>query len=74
METAHDRLKLAGIGVDIADGENAGPVGSNADVSIATRLFSTAMPQLATGPSFMVRPKNGSIVSHEIFVIALSLS
>ena len=31
------------------------------------------MPQFATGPSFMVSPKNGSMVSQEIFETQLSL-
>ena len=31
------------------------------------------MPQFATGPNFMVRPKNGSKVSHVILETTLSL-
>src|SRR6202021_2039815 len=47
-----------------------GTLVSKAEVSTGTRLFSSAMPQFATGPSFMVRPKNGNRVSHVIFEIA----
>ena len=50
-----------------------GTLVSKAAVSTGTRLFSSAMPQFATGPSFMVRPKNGSIVSHASFEMVLSL-
>ena len=40
-----------------------GTLVSKAEVSTGTRLFSSATPQFATGPSFMVSPKNGSMAS-----------
>ena len=46
-----------------------GTLVSNADVSTGTRLFSSAMPQFATGPSFMVSPKNGSMASQAMWKV-----
>jgi hypothetical protein len=39
------------------------PLVSNFSVSTGIRLSFSSMPQFATGPSFMVRPKNGSSAS-----------
>ena len=45
-----------------------GTLVSNVAVSTGTRLFVAGRcPSSATGPSFMVRPKNGSMASQAIF-------
>jgi len=47
-------FSLPGIGVDVADRKNAGHAGLESRKSRpGTRLFSSAMPQFATGPSFI---------------------
>ena len=60
VEAGQDQLQLAGVGVDVADGENARHVGLEFSVFDRDEVFVRFRPQSATGPSFMVRPKNGS--------------
>src|SRR4051794_4979920 len=74
MEAAEDQLQLAGIGVYVTDRKNPGHARFESRRLHGTRLFSRAMPQFATGPSFIVSPKNGSIVSQATFEMLLSVA
>jgi len=57
---------------DVADGEDAGTLVSKAAVSTGTDVLQRDAP-IGDGPIFMVRLKNGSMVSQAIFETALSL-
>ena len=64
VEAAEDELELSRIGVDVADGENAR--GARLElfrVGRESRFSCRLRPQSAIGPSFIVRPKNGSMSS-----------
>ncbi len=73
VEAGENELQLDGIGVDVTDGKDAGRrrlelLGIDGD-----EVLGEVEAPSAIGPSFIVRPKNGSMVSHDTSNEALSL-
>jgi hypothetical protein len=60
MEAGEDELQLAGIMVDVADGEEARHVGLELSCRRGSGSRARFRPHSAMGPSFMVRPKKGA--------------
>ena len=74
VEAGQDQLELARIGVDVADREDAGLAGlERRGVDRDQRPRCSSRPQFATGPSFMVSPKNGSMASQAMWKVEPSL-
>ena len=67
VEARKNELELARIPIDVADCENARNIGFEARSLDRDKLIVVqGIPQFATGPSFIVRPKNGNSASHAI--------